>query len=70
MSSWVTRVTCILSANFDLATPFHSRLGVMRGTDGQTDGQTTVINALWPTLWGGHNSDTIGLGSGKYTIAS
>jgi len=38
-----------LSANFQLAMLFHY------GTDRRTDGQTTAINALCSTLWGGHN---------------
>ena len=37
MESRVTRVMGILSANFQLAMPFHSRLRVRHGTDRQTD---------------------------------
>ena len=51
MESRVTRVMGFLPAYFQLATSFHSRLRVRHGTDGQT----TTINALCPTLGGGHN---------------
>ena len=37
MESRVTHVVGILSANFQLAMPFHSRLSVRHGTDRQTD---------------------------------
>ena len=40
-----------LPANYQLHTPFHSRLRVSHGTDRQTDRQTMAINALCPTLW-------------------
>jgi len=45
MGSRVTRVIGFLPANFQLATPFHSRLRVRFGTDRQTDRHTTAINA-------------------------
>jgi len=41
-----------LLANFKLPTPFRSRLLDLGSDMGETDGQTTAINALCPTLWG------------------
>ena len=43
----------ILPDNFQLATLFRSRLKVRHGTDRQTDGQTTAVNALCPPHKGG-----------------
>jgi len=52
MGSRITRIMAFLPANFQLATPFYSRLMVMHGTDRRTDRQRSSLhNAL--TLWGG-----------------
>ena len=53
MGWWVTSVMGFRPANFQLPTPFHSRLRVRHGTDRWTDRQTMVINALClhPTVW-------------------
>ena len=54
MGSRVSRVMGFLPANFQLPVPFHSRLRVRHGTDGQKDGQTDDGHQLlMPTGTGG-----------------
>ena len=69
MASWIRRVILMgfLSANFQLSTPFHSRIRSKHGTDRRTD---DGHQRLMPPSYGGHNNGSKRLKSAQHWFAA